>query len=613
LGPDRPIALNRLRTPHHPPQLRRLAAVAVMTRELPDAPHALLLQCTTATQVRQAHARLAISGLLSASAVFLHNKLIRAYGQVAPGAPLDAVFVYSHLRRCELSPDSHTFPFLLKACSRAPEASAAGRAAQAHAIKLGFDGHLFVNNALIYFYAVRGELRCARRLLKGSALTDSVSYNTMISGYVKVGDVGSARKLFDKMPARNVITWSAMVAGHVQCGEARDGLALFSRMQAEGFQPNEGTLVSVLSACAQVGALEQGKWVHGYLQSKGIGTNVFLGTSLIDMYAKCGEVELALEVFNGMNEKNLLSWTTMIKGLATHGRGIEALHLFSEMEKSGILPDDIAFIGALCACSHAGLVEKGRHIFDSMSKVYGINPKIEHYGCLVDVLARNGRLEEAMGIVQSMPMRPDGYIWTAIMAGCRFHGNVRLAELVVKRLIQLEPNNGGVYVQLANIYAASGRHKDARDVWALMKRKGVEKTPGCSSVEMGGLVHQFIVGDMSHPQMDAILAKWEEIEGLIKLEGYVPDHKEVLLEVEEEEKDNMLARHSEKLAIAFALLDTGYGAAEPIRILKNLRVCSDCHHVTKLVSKVYSREIVVRDRTRFHRFRDGSCSCKDYW
>uniref|UniRef100_A0A1D1ZFL5 Pentatricopeptide repeat-containing protein At5g66520 n=1 Tax=Anthurium amnicola TaxID=1678845 RepID=A0A1D1ZFL5_9ARAE len=588
-----------------------------MTREPPDAPHALLLRCATAAQVRQVHARLAVSGLLlllSGGSVFLHNTLIRAYAQAAAAlgaAPLDAVSVYSQFLRSGLSPDSHTFPFLLKACSLVPDAPARGRAAHAHALKFGFHGHLYVNNALIHFYSVTGDLAGCHRLLKGGALTDSVSYNTMITGYVRAGDLSSARKLFDEMPQRDGISWSAMVAGHVQCGQARDGLELFSRMQAEGLQANEGTLVSVLSACAQVGALEQGKWVHGYLKSKGIKETVFLGTSLIDMYAKCGELELALEVFNRMNEKNLLSWTTLIKGLAMHGRGVEALHLFSEMEKSGIMPDDIAFIGALCACSHAGLVEQGRQIFASMTEAYGIKPKIEHYGCLVDVLARNGLLEEAMEMVGSMPMRPDGYVWSTIMAGCRFYGNVRLAELVVRRLIQIEPNNAGVYVQLANIYAASGRHKDAREVWTLMRRKGVEKAPGCSSVEIGGTVHQFLVGDMSHPQINEILAKWEEIERLIKLEGYAPDHKEVLLEVEEEEKDNVLSRHSEKLAIAFALLSTNDGM--PIHIIKNLRVCGDCHHVTKLVSKVYNREIVVRDRTRFHRFIDGSCSCKDYW
>jgi pentatricopeptide repeat protein len=330
------------------------------------------------------------------------------------------------------------------------------------------------------------------------------------------------------------------------------------------------------------------------------------------MYAKCGEVQLGIEVFEGMKDKNVLTWTTMIKGLAMHGRGSDALRLFSQMESLGVQPDDIAFIGALCACTHTGLVDKGRELFDSMVNRYGIKPKIEHYGCMVDLLARNGLLNEAREMVQKMPTKPDALIWGALMAGCRFHKNVELAEYVIKHWIELEPDKSGAYVLLANIYSASGRHASAREIRHVMREKGVEKIPGCSNVEIKGVIHQFIVGDLSHPCIKDILTKWHEIDSRIRLEeGYVPDKKEVLLDIEEEEKEGSLSRHSEKLAIAFALISTSDNM--PIRIVKNLRVCQDCHHVTKLISKVYGREIVVRDRTRFHLFKDGICSCKDYW
>ncbi|KAJ0974875.1 hypothetical protein J5N97_016840 [Dioscorea zingiberensis] len=571
----------------------------------------LILRCSDPKHLREIQAVLISGGLLlsgSFGVAFFHNALIRAYARAS--SPCSSIPLFSDLLRSGLLPDSHTFSFILKACSLVP-ARLTGLSAHALAVKLGLDFDLFVNNALIHFHSVTGTVSDARGLFDRSPQRDSVSYNSMISAYARVGDLSSARELFDEMPTRDVISWSAMIAGYAQGGRSKEALRLFTQMQAEGFAPGGKTLVSLLAACAHMGALEQGKWVHGYLRSNGIKIDVFLGTALIDMYAKCGEVDLGLEVFDEMPKKNLMAWTTMIKGLGMHGRGVEALKLFSEMERSGVVPDDIAFIGALCACTHAGLVDRGRHIFDSMTRSYGIIPKVEHYGCMVDLLARNGLLNEAKEIVESMPMKPDASVWGAFMAGCRFHRNVELAEYAVKHLIQLEPDTSGVYVLLANIYAASGRHADAKMVRYLMKKKRIEKTPGCTLVEIQGTVHQFLVGDSSHPRIEDILVKWDEIEGQIRSEGYVPNKKEVLLDINEDEKDDALSRHSEKLAIAFALISTEAGAT--IRLVKNLRVCTDCHDATKLISKVYEREIVVRDRTRFHLFKGGTCTCKDFW
>lgn len=582
-----------------------------MSRDLP----ALLSRCSHIKQVTQIQARLVTSGLLLAS-VFHHNALLRAHSRTTSGSPSAsaspvAVFpIYTHLLRRGLRPDSYTLPFLLNFCSLLL-ARSHGLSLHAHALRLGRAADLFLANALIHFYSVVGDLVAARRILDLAPATDVVSYNSMLTGYLRAGDLDSAWLLFDGMSETNVVTWSAMISGCLQGGRSKEALALFSQMQAKGPEPNDMTLVSVLAACAHLGVLEQGKWIHSYLRSNGIEISVFLGTALIDMYAKCGQVQLGLSLFDEMPEKNLLTWTTMIKGLAMHGHGVEALRLFSLMVASGFVPDDVAFIGALCACTHAGLVDQGRKIFDSMRKDYGIEPKLEHYGCMVDLLARNGLLEEAQGLIKSMPMEPDALVWGALMAGCKLHRNVELAEQAVEHLIKLEPDSCGVYVLLANIYASSGRHDKAREVRCMMRTKRLQKTPGCSLVEIGGRIHQFLVGDVAHPQIKDILSKWEEIESLIKLEGYVPDKKEVLLNIDDEEKEDSLARHSEKLAITYALISTKEGM--PIRVVKNLRVCSDCHQVTKFISKVYCREIIVRDRTRFHLFKGGSCSCNNYW
>uniref|UniRef100_A0A453E4M6 DYW domain-containing protein n=1 Tax=Aegilops tauschii subsp. strangulata TaxID=200361 RepID=A0A453E4M6_AEGTS len=619
--PVRPRARRR-RRPREPPRRVRPPAQRRPPRPRPQVPPAgahrrrpgdemvavrryaeLLSRCrggADARPIARIQAALVTSGLLRRSAE-LHDALIRALA--SSGRPQAALPLYAHLLRAGLLPTPHTLPSLLKSLALSPAVPGARRlalAVHAHAVRLGLTGFLLVNNALIRVHAgLLGRLPDAHLLLRASAAVDASTFNTLITAHARAGRVADARSLFDEMPERNVVSWSAMVNGYVQAGDVREALGVFSQMQAQGVRPDDTVLVGVLAACAQLGALEQGKWVHGYLKANNIRITVFLGTALVDMYAKCGEVQLGMEVFEGMKDKNVLAWTTMIKGLAMHGRGADSLTLFSQMESSGVKPDDIAFIGALCACTHTGLVDKGRELFNSMVSNYGIKPKIEHYGCMVDLLARNGLLSEARDMVEKMPMKPDALIWGALMAGCRFHKNVELAEYAIKHWIELEPDKSGAYVLLGNIYSASGRHASAREIRDLMREKGVEKTPGCSNVEIKGVIHQFIVGDLSHPRIKDILTKWYEIDSRIRLEeGYVPDKKEVLLDIEEEEMEGALSRHSEKLAIAFALISTNDNI--PIRIVKNLRVCQDCHHVTKLISKVYGREIVVRDRTRFH-------------
>ncbi|CAN6457797.1 unnamed protein product [Victoria cruziana] len=540
--------------------------------------------------------------------IFFFNTIIRRYS-TSP-TPTRSLQFYTCILRSRLAPDLYTFPFVLKACTQLSDIRQ-GETIHGQAIKFGFCSYVYVGNALIHMYGFCGHVETARQLFDEISEQDVVSWNSMVSVYAKLGDAREARALFDAMPERNVVSWSAMIACYVQQGSSKDALNMFSQMQADKVMPHESTLASVLSACAHLGALEQGKWVHAFVRSNGLKLSIILGTALIDMYSKCGCVDLALKIFHEMHEKNLLAWTTMIKGLAMHGHGHKALELFTDMLGLGIKPDDIAFIGVLCACTHAGLVDEGRQYFEKMSRVHNVSPKVEHYGCMVDLLSRVGQLDEARKLVETMPMRPDSLIWGALLAGCKFYGNVELAEYVAKHLIRLEPENSGVYVLLANIYAASGRHGDARRLRAKMKTEGLVKTPGSSIIEINGTIHQFLVGDTSHPQITKIQEMWEEIERLIKLEGYVPDRTQVLFDIDEEDKEEALSQHSEKLAIAFGLLNTSYDTV--IRIVKNLRVCKDCHDVSKFISKVYKREIVVRDRTRFHRFKGGTCTCNDYW
>ncbi|XBJ18687.1 hypothetical protein VPH35_009797 [Triticum aestivum] len=343
----------------------------------------------------------------------LHDALIRALA--SSGWPHAALPLYAHLLRAGLLTTPHTLPSLLKSLGLSPAVPGARRlalAVHAHAVKLGLTGFLLVNKALVRVHAgLLGRLSDVHLPLRTSATVDVSTFNTLITAHARVGRVAGARSLFDEMLARNAVSWSAMVNGYVQAGDGMEALGVFSQMQAKGVLPDDMVLVWMLAACARLGALEQGNW-----------------------YAKCGEVHLGMEVFEGMKGKNVLAWTTMIKGLPMLGRGSDSLMLVTQMESSGVEPYDTAFIGALCACTRTVLVDKGRELFNSMVSKYGIKPKIEHshYGCMVDLLAWNGLLSEAKDMVEKMPMKPDALILGALMAGCRFHKNVELLKYVIK-------------------------------------------------------------------------------------------------------------------------------------------------------------------------------------
>lgn len=466
-------------------------------------------------------------------------------------------------------------------------------------------------NAMINGYTKCSEIDTARELFDRMPSRNVESWNTLIAGYAKCGLLDVSRSLFDEMPMRNVISWSAMITAYAQGNRHTEALALFDKMTNAGVKPNWATIVSVLSACAHLGALERGKHIHIFIDRSKMKVDSIIGTALIDMYAKCGCIESARGVFDAMTSKDVFSWTAMIGGLAVNGYGGKALELFGRMEEAGVRPNEVTFVGVLCACSHGGLVQTARRYFHSMRTVYGIEPQIEHYGCMVDTLGRAGLLEEALSLVQAMPVEPNSVLWGTLLGACWIHGNADIGEYVVERLAKLKPEDGAVYVLLANIYATTGRWDDARKMRILMKSKGLVKSPGRSSIEVEGVVHEFYVGDKLHPRTEEIYRMLDEIASRLKLVGYVPNTAPVLFDIEEEEKEHAISVHSEKLAIAFGLIRTRAGS--PIRIVKNLRVCRDCHTAAKFISKVYDREIIVRDRNIFHYFKDGSCSCRDYW
>lgn len=339
--------------------------------------------------------------------------------------------------------------------------------------------------------------------------------------------------------------------------------------------------------------------------------SVIVGTSIIDMYCKCGQVDLAGKAFNQMKEKNVRSWTAMIAGYGMHCRAREALDLFYKMIKAGVRPNYITFVSVLSACSHAGLVQEGWHWFNTMSHEFNIEPGVEHYGCMVDLLGRAGKLKEAYDLIEGMKVKPDFVVWGSLLGACRIHKNVELGEIAAKKLFALEPNNCGYHVLLSNIYANAGRWEDVERTRSLMKNRRLAKTPGFSLVELKGKVHAFLVGDKEHPQHEKIYEYLEELNVKLQEVGYVTDMTSVIHDVDQEEKEMTLRIHSEKLAVAFAIMNSVPGST--IRIIKNLRVCGDCHTVIRLISKVVDREIVVRDSKRFHYFKDGLCSCGDYW
>ncbi|CAN4111410.1 unnamed protein product [Withania somnifera] len=357
-------------------------------------------------------------------------------------------------------------------------------------------------------YAKIGLLPSARKLFDEMEMKDVATWNSLIAGYAKNGNVEEAFKLFSEMPSRNVISWTAMISGYSQNGKYADALAVYKEMEKNrGIKPNEVTIASVLPACANLGALEVGEKIEAYARANGYFKNMFVRNAVLELYTKCGRIDRAMQLFHEIRRRrNLCSWNTMIMGLAVHGKGDEALKLFNQMLGEGNAPDDVTFVGAILACTHGGMIAKGWELLHLMEQRFSIAPKLEHYGCMVDLLGRAGKLQEAYDLIQSMPMRPDPVIWGTLLGACSFHGNVELAEKAAEFLSILEPWNPGNYVILSNIYARTGRWDGVARLRKLMKSSHITKAAGYSFIEEGGDIHKFIVEDKSHPKSNEIYA-----------------------------------------------------------------------------------------------------------
>eukprot|EP01018_Ginkgo_biloba_P031203 Gb_23798 [translate_table: standard] len=505
------------------------------------------------------------------------NTMIAGYAQ--NGQASEALTLFNQMQLAEVTPDPITMVSLLQACVQLG-ALQQGRQIHDYIIRNGLEMDVFVATALIDMYA-------------------------------KCGSMDLAHQVFEKMSKINEALWNSMIAAYVQNGHTNEALIVFTQMLLADVKPNSITMVSLLPAFSYLASLQQGKCIHNYILRNGLEDDVFVGTALIDLYAKCGNVSMARKLFDKMSQRNIVSWNAMIAGYGMHGHGEDALALFNQMQLADVKPNHITFVCMLSACSHAGLVNEGCQYFNCMAQDYRITPKMEHYACIVDLLGRAGHLNEAEDFIKKMPLEPDASVWGALLGACRIHHNIVMGERVAECLLDLQPDDAGYYVLLSNIYAAGGRWDDVEKVRAMMKDRRLKKSPGCSLIEVNNKVYVFLVGDRSHPQSEKIYSLLESLAGQMKEAGYVPNTNFVLHDVEEEVKEHMLCIHSEKLAIAFGLIHTSPGT--PIRITKNLRICGDCHSATKFISKIVRREIIVRDANRFHHFRDGMCSCRDYW
>lgn len=528
---------------------------------------------------------------LSDPDINLYNTFIRCFSGSKDKETCRVVLLFFlELIKNGLVADNYTYPFVLRACARL-SALREGEMIHTHVVKTGFFLDLYVVNTLMRFYGACGFVDGVRKVFDGSLEWDLVSWTTLIQGYVnngqwregidvffdmcesgqradekmmvvvisacaklgdlslgkklheyvvhnkvnfdvfvgnalmdmylKCGDADSACKVFKEMPLTNVVSWNSMISGLAQIGDFDRAMNLFREMQVNGVKPDATTLIAVLNSCANLGVLDLGKWVHSYLDRSQIEADGFLGNALVDMYTKCGSIVDALEVFVHMKHRDVFTYTSLILGLALHGEGEVALKLFTKMLEVGIHPNEVTFIGVLTACIHAGLVEEGQKYFMDMSKVHKIEPQTEHYGCMVDLFGRAGLLSEAMDFIESMPLEPDAFIWTTLLGACRLHENLELAESVMEQLARMEPEKDGGYVLMSNMYASANKWGAALQLREAMEKRKLKKTPGCSSIELDGIVYEFRSGDTAHPKTEGIYAALNKISCHLYDAGYL--------------------------------------------------------------------------------------------
>ncbi|KAL6222743.1 hypothetical protein ACLB2K_006134 [Fragaria x ananassa] len=584
-----------------------------------------------------------------------YNTLISAYAE--RGETEQALGLFGRMREVGLDPDGFTISGVITGCC-----DDVGLIRQLHCVVVrgGFDWYVSVSNALLSYYSKNGLLEEAKRVFSlMGGMRDEVTWNSMIVAYgqhreglkalglfqemvrrgfsvdmftlasvstaftcvedllgglqfhaklIKTGfhqnsHVGSGlidlyskcaggmsecRKVFEEIPAPDLVLWNTMISGYSQSDEfSEDAIDCLRHMQRVGYYPDDCSFVCVISACSNLSSPFQGKQIHALAIKSEIPFNrISVNNALVAMYSKCGKLQDARRLFDRMPEHNTVSLNSMIAGYAQHGIGMESLCLFEHMLQTNVVPTSITFISVLSACAHTGKVEEGRA----------------------------GKLGEAERLIEAMPFSPGTIGWATLLSACRTHGNIDLAVEAANKFLQLEPSNAVPYVMLSNMYSRAGKWDEVAKMRKLMRDRGVKKKPGLSWIEVNKRVHVFVAEESSHPMIKEIHEYLEEMSRKMKKAGYVPDVRWALVkddETVEGEKEIMLGHHSEKLAVAFGLISTREG--EPILVVKNLRICGDCHNAIKFISAIAGREITVRDAHRFHCFKDGQCSCRDYW
>ncbi|XP_030973697.1 pentatricopeptide repeat-containing protein At4g14850 [Quercus lobata] len=500
---------------------------------------------------------------------------------VLDGQPRNGVEAFIEFLRVGGEPDSITFCAFLNACSDASYLEL-GRQLHGFVIRIGFEADVSVSNGLIDFYG-------------------------------KCWEIGSSVMVFEGMGRRNDVSWCSLLAAHVQNDEDEKACMVFLQAREEGVEPTDFMLSSVVSASAGLSGLELGRSVHALAVKACVEGNIFVGSAIVDMYGKCGNINDAERAYHEMPERNLITWNAMIGGYAHQGHADMALALLEEMMSGGneVVPNYVTLVCVLSACSRAGAVKLGMEIFDSMRTRYGIEPGVEHYACVVDLLGRAGMVERAYDFIKEMPIRPTTSVWGALLGACRVYGKPELGKIAADNLFELDPKDSGNHVVLSNLFAATGRWEEATLVRKEMKDVGIKKDAGCSWISVKNAVHVFQAKDTSHERNSEIQAMLAKLRRDMNEAGYVPDTNFALYDLQEEEKISEVWYHSEKIALAYGLIAIPPGV--PIRITKNLRICGDCHSAIKFISGIVGREIIVRDNNRFHQFRDGQCSCGDYW
>lgn len=447
--------------------------------------------------------------------------------------------------------------------------------------------------------------------VKVSMLSNTFVGTALLDVYAKCHFIGDAFQLFESMPEKSDVTWSSMMAGFVHNELYEAAFSLFQTVQRSDVELNMFTISSVLSACAALAALIEGRQVHTVACKSGFCTNIYISSALVDVYAKCGSIKESHLVFVTAEEKNVVLWNTMISGFARHARSLEAMILFEKMQQTLLCPNDVTYVSLLSACAHIGLDDKGRKYFDMLQKEHNLTPNVFHFSCMVDILGRTGHLQEAKDLIEKMPLEATASMWGSLLASCRVYRDVDIAEIAANKLFQIEPNNAGNHIILSNIYAAHGKWQDVASARKLLKISEAKKERGKSWIEIKDKVHSFMAGERTHPRISEIYSRLDNFLEDVEKWGFKGRVEHELHDVEDDCKRELLKHHSEKLAFIFGLMCLPPNV--PIRIMKNLRICGDCHEFMKVASSITSREIIVRDNNRFHHCRDGCCSCGEFW